>query len=57
MICVVELLLFVVGVGRCTPMATTVASSCDECLKPGIGKWLLNKLLKQTFYLGKISFF
>ena len=40
-----------------TPMATTVARSGDECLKPGIGNWLLNKLLKQTFFWGKKYFF
>ena len=38
-------------------MATTIACSADECLKPGIGNWLLNKLLKQTFFWGKKYFF
>ena len=42
---------------KTTPMATTVARSGDECLKPGIGNWLLNKLLKQTFFWGKKYFF
>ena len=39
------------------PVATTVARSANECLKPGIGNWLLNKLLKQTFFWGKKYFF
>ena len=40
-----------------TPVATTVARSADESLKPGFGYWLLNKLFKRTFIWRKKYFF